>query len=261
MISYCVVAYRPVYAGMLIRDLIRKTSAPYEILVWLNVDDAGLEAVIDEAASEGVPLQVVGRTPEGIGMRGYRALFAAARYSLVVQIDDDVLAISGGIAERAAAIFERFPDVRQIVADVWQDEFTKGARPPMDHYRPLHLEEGLYTGPIDGWFSIYHRSVVPTLLALPYTDYCFIGSTMRRRLKRLGLAGVLCTRMKVFHATGPEYASLFGMLEFEIEKYRRLHRDEIVEWYENARATLPSRTVLQERMTAITRSLDPEGLS
>jgi hypothetical protein len=258
MISYCIVAYRPVYAGMLIRDLIRKTSSPYEILVWLNIEDSALDALMDKAVGEGVPLRVVGRTPDGIGMRAYRDLFVAARYPLIVQIDDDVLSVSRGIAERAAAIFERFPSVRQIVADVWQDEFTNGARPPMDRYQSVYPEEGLCQGPIDGWFSIYHRSVLPTLLALGYSEYCYIGAMMSRELVRLGFMGVLCTRMKVFHATGPAYASFFGMLDFEIEKYRRLQRDAIVEWYVNARENLPGKTVLQERLAGIVRSLDEE---
>jgi hypothetical protein len=39
MISYCIASYRPTYSTLLVQDLIRKTSAPYEILIWLNTDD------------------------------------------------------------------------------------------------------------------------------------------------------------------------------------------------------------------------------
>jgi hypothetical protein len=53
------------------------------------------------------------------------------------------------------------------------------------------------------------------------------------------MEGLLCTRMKVFHVIGPCYASLFGMLESEIRKYRDVGRPDIVEWYERSRDTLP----------------------
>src|SRR4051794_23261548 len=128
MISYCIAVYRPTYARLLLDDLVHKTTTPFEILVWLNVADAQLDAYIDCAVGAGVPLRVMGRTPHNIGMGAYRMLFRSARYPLIVQIDDDVICISRGIAERADRLFRRFPKVRQLVADVWQDEFTTGAR-------------------------------------------------------------------------------------------------------------------------------------
>ncbi len=232
MISYCIAVYRPIYARRLLADLVDKTSAPFEILLWLNVADAALDAEIDGAITRGVPLRVLGRTPENIGMRAYATLFAAARYTLVAQIDDDVVSISRGIAERAERLFRRFPSVRQLVADVWQDEHTTGARPPLDQYRVFDAAEGLYDGPIDGWFSVYHRSIQPLLASLPFAPYVALGAAARARLMQRGQMGLLDRGMKVFHVTGPAYADAFGMLEFEIEKYRRLGRADIVTWYE-----------------------------
>ena len=231
MISYCIAVYRPTYARLLLADLARKTTVPYEILVWLNVADATLDNEIAAAAARGVPLRIVGRTPENIGMTAYRALFRAARLALIAQIDDDVVRLSRGIAERADRLFRRFPTVRQIVADVWQDEHTTGARPPLDQYRPFDVREGLMGGPIDGWFSVYHRSILPLLMALPYADYFPLGGTVRARLERRGQYGLLDLGMKVFHVIGPQYAEAFGMLDAEIEKYRRLGRGDIVDWY------------------------------
>jgi hypothetical protein len=243
MISYCIAVYRPTYARLLLADLVAKTSAPYEILLWLNVQDAALEADIAAAKAQGVPLHVLGRTPENIGMTAFRALFDAARYPLLAQIDDDVVSISKGIAERAAMLFRRFPAVRQLVADVWQDELTTGARPPMDRYSAFDSGQGLYRGPIDGWFAVYHRSILPVLLALPMTPYFTLGAAVNGRLAQRGQLGLLDTGMKVFHVVGPAYAAAFGMLEFEIDKYRRLGRDDIVAWYE--RETPPPGSVAE----------------
>src|SRR5215471_12098375 len=118
MISYCIVAYRPHYSSLLIQDLMRKTTAPWEILVWLNVDDAEFEGFLQ---TTGAPVRIVGKTPENIGMEAYPRLFHEARHELIVQIDDDVIAVSKRIAEQASDIFARFPRVKQLVADVWQD--------------------------------------------------------------------------------------------------------------------------------------------
>ena len=257
MISYCVAVYRPVYAQRLIADLVRKTSAAFEVLLWINVHDIGLESFLDEQSARGVPIVVVGRTPENIGMSAYARLFRAARFQLIVQIDDDVLCVSRGIAERAATIFQRRPDVRQIVADVWQDEHTTGARPPLAHYRCVDPHAGLYDGPIDGWFSIYHRSILPLVLSLPIAPYCCLGAAVRRQLPRRGQRGVLCTQMKVFHAVGPAYASLFGMLDFEIAKYQRLGRTDIVKWYQTTPPTAVAE--LEERFRSATAVLDGAG--
>jgi hypothetical protein len=164
-------------------------------------------------------------------MTAYRTLFAAAQYPLIAQLDDDVVCVSRGIAERAHRLFEAFPQLKQVVADVWQDAFTTGARPPISHYRTVSAEEGLFEGPIDGWCSIYHHSIRDVLMEQPYARYFCLGAAVTQALRRRQLQGLLCTKMKVFHVIGPEYASLFGMREFEMEKYRSLGRMDIVDWY------------------------------
>jgi hypothetical protein len=257
VISYCVAVHRPLYARMLIADLVKKTSAPFEILIWMNAEAEVFDAFVADRAEAGWPIAVVGRTPDNIGMRAYLELFRASRYPLIVQIDDDVLCVSRGIAERAQRIFDLRADVRQIVADVWQDDLTTGARPPLAHYRCVDEGEGLFHGPIDGWFSIYHRSLLPLLLSLPIGDYFPIGAAVQSNLAQRGQLGVLCTRMKVFHAIGPAYASFFGMLGFEVAKYRRLGRTDIVTWYESE--ALPPQDELRRRFAALTIALERDG--
>lgn len=251
MISYCIASFRPTYSALLIQDLIRKTTAPFEILVWLNTNDSSYEQFLEEQRARGAPLRMVGKTPENIGMQAYPLLFQEARYELIAQIDDDVVAVSRNIAEQASEIFSRFPSVKQLVADVWQDDYTTGARPAMSSYRAYEPEYGLYDGPIDGWFSVFHRSVAPLAQARYGDTYFPLGCLLRNRLRETGRLGLLCTRFKVFHVIGPQYASYFGMLNFEVEKYRRLGRADIVSWYESARETLPPREELSARIKNI----------
>lgn len=256
MISYCIASYRPAYSTLLIKDLIRKTTAPFEILVWLNTDDAAYERFLEEQRAKGAPLKIVGKTPENIGMQAYTPLFQESQYELITQIDDDVVAVSRNIAEHTSEVFSRFPGVKQLVADVWQDDYTTGARPEMSNYRTYDPEYGLYDGPIDGWFSVFHRSVLPLAQPRRSDIYFPLGGMLKNSLRQTGSLGLLCTRFKVFHVIGPQYASYFGMLDFEIEKYRRLGRTEIVSWYEGARKTLPSQEELSSRVKKILASLE-----
>ena len=207
MISYCIASYRPTYSTLLVQDLIRKTTAPFEILIWLNTDDEQYEKFLEEQRSNGAPVRIVGKTRENIGMQAYPLLFAEAKYDLIAQIDDDVVAVSRNIAEHTSEVFLKFPAVKQLVAVVWQDDYTTGARPPMSSYRPVAPE--LYDGPIDGWFSVFHRSVLPLAQARYGDTYFPLGAMLRNRLPETGRLGLLCTKFKVFHVIGPQYVSQF----------------------------------------------------
>ena len=57
---------------------------------------------------------------------------------------------------------------------------------------------------------------------------------------------------------GPEYAAAFGMLPFEIEKYRQLNRVDIVVWYESYAGNNASAENSVRRIAAIRASLEKE---
>jgi hypothetical protein len=254
MISYCIACYRPVYSRQLIGELIRKTTAPYEILIWLNVVDPELEQFLADEIVLGAPIRIIGRSRENIGMAAYPRLFSASRFDMVTQIDDDVVCVSPRIAERAKETFDRFPRVAMLTADVWQDEFTNGARPPMQSYRAVSRDFGLFEGPIDGWFAIYRKDSLFRCQSLNPGRYCGLGCVLKQRLKSFGQSGLLCTRIKVFHVTGPQYASYFGMLEFEIAKYAGLGLQALVECYKTQ--AVPSREELARRLDGIRASFE-----
>jgi Glycosyltransferase like family 2 len=255
VISYCIASYRPAYCRQLIPQLIEKTTAPYEILVWINMLDEEFEQFLSDQQEAGAPLRIVGRTPENIGMAAYPMLFAAAKFEMVVQIDDDVVYLSPFIAERAQEVFDRFPQVGMVTADVWQDELTTGARPPMQRFREISREFGLYDGPIDGWFAIYRRTALRACGTLRPSRYHALGCEIKSRLSAMGQSGFLCTRLKVFHVTGPAYASYFGMLDFELAKYSSLGRQDVVSWYLGERSRLPPRDELALRVRQIEKNL------
>ncbi len=255
MISYCLAVFRAGYAAMLIDELAKKTSAPYEILVWYNTPDPGIRPFVNNRIASGVPIRVIGDTPENIGMAAFMPLFKAAKYELITQLDDDVICVSRKIAEKAMEIFGRHFTVRQIVADTCQDQWTSGARPPMTQYQRIH--EGLYDGPMDGWFSIYHRSVLPLLMQAPYSKYVFLGAWMHARLPKSGFRGLLCTQMRVFHIAGPAYSIYFGMRDFEVKKYKSVGRKDLADWFAGAQEV--PKDLLARRIEEIRAELEVFG--
>lgn len=255
MISYCIACYRPAYCRQLIDQLIEKTSAPYEVLTWINICDHDFEHFLRQRQEAGAPVRIAGRTPQNIGMAAYPMLFAASKFDMVVQIDDDVVCVSPFIAEKAQQIFDRFPQIGMLTADCWQDEFTNGARPPMHHYRVFNGEFGLYDGPIDGWFAIYRRTSLMACGDLGSSRYFPIGCIVKAKLAARCQLGLLCTRIKVFHATGAAYAACFGMLDAEIEKYSQLGLRNLANLYMSERPKLPPQSELIRRVEDIRSKL------
>jgi glycosyltransferase involved in cell wall biosynthesis len=254
-ISYCIACLRPTYARRLIDDLIAKTTAPFEILLWLNVVDPEFDAFLASRIAEGAPIRIVGRSPENIGMAAYPRLFDTACSPMVAQIDDDVVCVSPRIAETAREIFDRFPNVGMLTADVWQDEFTSGARPPLRHYRAVDREFGLFEGPIDGWFAVYRRSSLSVCQQIAVSRYFCLGCAIKNHLATLGQVGLLCRRIRVFHVVDAPYVAYFGMLDAEIAKYRMIGRQDLVSSYTAARATLPPLSELAGRVQGIVENL------
>lgn len=261
MISYCICVYRPRLFYILLEDLIRKTSTPYEVLIWLNTRAPDLEDHVDRLSYRGVPVRIVGVSPENIGMLGYKMLFKSARYDLIAQVHDDVVCISRKIAERALEIFSAHKDVQQIVADVIQDSFTTGGRPGDDAYSLSDESSGLFAGPVDGWFSIYHRATLQLLLDAPYEPYFYLGSYMQMQLRARKKEGMLCKGMKVFHLAGPAYAQLFETVETEIKKYHSLGNKTAAEVYSSLKTTPEMLSQMAEQYRSSIKLIEAFGKS
>lgn len=258
-ISYCIAAYRPAYCRLLVEDLLRKSTVPFEILLWLNTDDPDFEAFLRLKEHEGHPVRIRGKSPENIGMNCFRPLMEGAQCELITQIDDDVVRVSPRIAEKAADIMARHPTVKQLAADCWNDDYTWGNRPPMKEYKEISNEDGLYEGGIDGWFSVVHRdALLPLLPKIPFSKFFSLGGFVSTLLSQQGLHGYLCTKFKVFHVVGAPYVSYYGMLDFEINKYRGLHGPEGGAGLAQAREKghIPPHEILKRKVEGIYKSID-----
>lgn len=251
-LSYMLPCYRAYYTSRLLGEVAKKTTLPYELLLWLNLKDDGLERYIQTLISAGHPIRVIGKTPENIGMAAFKPLIEQAKGDLLVQLEDDVLFISRKAGEVAQEILARRKDIGMLSAEVWQDEISNGGHPRPEHYTCVDALDQLFEGPIDGGFSVYPRSSVPLLLQSGFRVYFGMGCGMHLRLNSLGMKAFKCRRMRIFHLAGAPYHSLFpGMVEFEMEKYRRVGHRQMVQVYENEMKNLPPKAVLEQRLRAI----------
>lgn len=256
MISYCICCYRPHMDILLIEELIRKTSVPYEILLWINTENPDLKTFIDSKVGAGLPVKVVGMTPKNIGMAAFKSLFKASKYDMITQLDDDVTLVTPQAAQIAADIFRRHPSVKMLTADVWQDKHTNGAHPKMNSYKSYSKEDGLYEGPIDGGFSVFHRSIFPLLMKIPYQKYFYLGAWVRGGLPSSGQLGLLCTKIRIFHVYGAYYASAYDLLDFEIAKFRNVGLGHIADGFEISRKKLPSKEVLLASVEGVKKEFE-----
>lgn len=256
MISYCLCLSRFAQGSMALRELIEKTKVPYEILVWMNTSDHRLIDTIQTLQAELAPIRVVGSTPNDIGMQGYRILFEQAKYDMIAQVDEHVILLQKGIAEKAAAIFKKYKDVKMVVADVIQDKYTDGGRPPMDQYKVFDEANGLYDGPVDGWFAIYDKALFPALYDVNYDRSFFLGSWARGKAISMKYRGLLCNQMKVFHAYGPAYAELFGTRAEEATRIRYFGNHPLADLYMSAVLTPENIREMRLRVDQIRQQME-----
>lgn len=251
-ISYMLPCYRAYYTSRLLGEVAKKTTDSYELLLWLNVEDAGLESYIKTLQGIGYPIRIVGKTPENIGMSAFKPLIEAATGDYLAQLEDDVLFISKGASTVAAEILSRRNDIGMLSAEVWQDEISNGGHPRPEHYTCMDVKDQLFEGPIDGGLSVYPRKFVPQLLQSGFRTYFGLGCGMHVRLASIGIKAYKCRRMRIFHIIGASYHSLFpGMVQFEMQKYKMVGYHKMVENYKTELANLPPRSDLELRFRAI----------
>jgi hypothetical protein len=260
MISYCAVMIRPKFVRMLVADLVRKTKMPFEILLWMNVEDRPFEVYVTQQARAGVPIKIVGKTPENIGMRALKDCFQQAKGTIITQIDDDVIEMSAGTPEAAQFIFEKRPGIRHLSAMMWEDKYCYFKPPWIDKCKSIDPAMDLYHGPIDGWFSMYHRDLRDLLLSFSYDKRALsTGWIMSQRLgaKKDGPKSALCRAMKVFHVKAPAYLNYYDLFETQLWKFEQLgQKKEDIERYRQLKARLPAKAVVEPYIQKIHEELD-----
>lgn len=253
MISYVTLVYRPEYFPYVFDTIRNKTTQPYEHLVWLNTGHPAVLAGIQKRINRGEPIRIIGSTPENTGCLYLPHLFNEAKGDIIAHIEDDIMEISPYIAEICEYTFRDFPKCKLLVADTIQDRFTRGARPPMKEYTLVNESYGLYRGAIDGWFAAFHKSFLPVL---PKVFHYGLWGAIYPQFHAKKYEGYLCTAIKVFHMTSPEYAFFFDRLDQEIAKYDMVKFTNVSDWYRNVKDKMPPCSEIRLQFNASRESLN-----
>lgn len=250
MASYLLLVLRPYYASCLLSEIVRKTTANYEVVVWMNCESRTFEDYVMSLSKRGLPVRIVGRTPENIGMCAFRSMISEAKGDLLIQLDDDVIMISRRAIEEARKVFSSRPEVGLLCACTWQDEYTRGAHARPQDYVLRDPEHLLYDGVIDGGFTFYPQASRPFLMKASFSKYGGLGAETVYHLEQAGKSSHLSRRIKMFHLHGPVYHWYFNHLGAEILKYRSVGFGAMADLYEK-HSEFPSRALMRDRLEEI----------
>jgi len=79
------------------------------------------------------------RLKRNLGTNAYALGFLQARYSYLVDMDDDILALSKGWDQATIAAFRDFPRLGFLAMNVVQDKYTNGAKRDISEYSRRNL--------------------------------------------------------------------------------------------------------------------------
>lgn len=200
------------------------TKGPFEIIILDNNSSDNTSAVVQsfQSAYPKVELKYI-KENYNFGTNGYALAFLASKYKYIVDLDDDILAIQKNWDENVIRAFSDFEDIGFLSLDVVQDEFTEGAKPPMENYtRITQNNTTIQKGPAGGWFAITERKTYYELGGFVFRpDKPFRmedGAYSHKARQRNLICGIL-EGTKVYHASGPVWNAKGNFQKVWKEKY------------------------------------------
>lgn len=176
------------------------------------------------------------RLRRNIGTNAYALGFLEARYQYLVDMDDDILAVSKGWDRATIDAFDAFPRLGFLAMNVVQDQYTDGAKKSSAEYTEVVQDRTtLAIGPTGGWFSVTTRAIyneVGGFVFKPHKPFPAEDGKYVRELSEHGyFAGILKNKY-VYHASGPYWNCAYGYRDIWDEKYLRDHKQRLP-WIRN----------------------------
>lgn len=176
------------------------------------------------------------RAPWNLGLTGYKILFFLAKGDKIVEVDDDVLMFPDKIDSIFSKYINSFPDFGFIALDVIQNELTNGAKPSpaSEHYIEIERENLIMEqGQTGGWCSCFDKKRIPMFLFYlkPINFKSGDDGLIVFLNKLMGLKSGIIKGIKCLHASGPIYSKEYGLIQRDIEKYKKSGLDDFVDNY------------------------------
>jgi len=220
---------RKAFLSCAVSAVVSNTRMPFELIIMDNDSNDGTTEMCQtlEEQYPGVVRHV--RLKRNYGTNAYALGFLQARYKYLVDMDDDILALSKGWDHAAIDAFRRFPRLGFLAMNVVQDKYTNGAKKGISEYRESVVSDTtIEIGPTGGWFAVTTRAIydeVGGFIFRPYKPFLpEDGKYIRKLSKRGYFAGILKKKF-VYHASGPYWNGAYGYNRIWNEKYRRDHKE------------------------------------
>ena len=220
---------RKEFLSCAVAAVVCSTREPFELIIMDNASDDGTREMCRtlEEKHPGIVRHV--RLKRNLGTNAYALGFLQARYNYLVDMDDDILALSKGWDQATIAAFRNFPRLGFLAMNVVQDKYTNGAKKGISEYRESVVSDTtIEIGPTGGWFAVTTRAIydeVGGFIFRPYKPFLpEDGKYIRKLSKRGYFAGILKKKF-VYHASGPYWNGAYGYNKIWDEKYRRDHKE------------------------------------
>jgi glycosyltransferase involved in cell wall biosynthesis len=235
---------RKEFLSCAVSAVIYNTELPFELIIMDNASTDGTSEICQtlEKQYSGVVRHV--RLKRNYGTNAYALGFLQARYRYLVDMDDDVLALSRGWDRATIDAFRRFPRLGFLAMNVIQDKYTNGGKHDISKYSESTVSDTtLEVGPTGGWFAVTTRAIyneVGGFIFRPYKPFpAEDGKYIRKITKKGYFAGIL-KKAFVYHASGPYWNGAYGYNKIWDEKYRRHHKHLMPQIHDVQIAEIPS---------------------
>lgn len=186
-----------------------------EIIIWDNNSDDGTTEYLKELESTHSFIKVIYSTVN-IGNNAKSRLVDLARGGFIIGVDDDVISFPELWVEKMVSAYKSVPFMGYLVADVFQDGKTNGAKLSEENYTNKEYYDGkiiIQSGPVGGWCFMISREVYEEtgkLLTIMDRKFIFEDGDYQLRVTYSGFQSGILKDVKVYHATGDYYNETLG---------------------------------------------------
>jgi glycosyltransferase involved in cell wall biosynthesis len=216
---------RKQFLSWAVAAVIANTREPFELIIMDNASDDGTGEICKVLEKKYPNIVRYVRLNRNYGTNAYALGFLRSRFKYLVDMDDDILALSEDWDIEAARAFQAIPNLGFLSLNVVQDKYTTGAKPATSHYSELiYNDTTLEKGPAGGWFAITTRNIYNEaggFIFRPYKPFHLEDGLFLEQIAKKGYVWGILKKKFCYHASGPYWNSAYGYNRIWKEKYQR----------------------------------------